>query len=246
MDLFNPTVIAALIGAAMGVFGTLITQWTAKRSRKWQTRDMQTEELYAALAQIEQLTVSHITAIGSVVMTLLMNNDFPGTFREYHAFVNDPKFPAGYDGAKGVLEQALRSGRFRKSPVQEKLKQAISELYGFQQIGFLLKLSSYNIADAMTHANKLLLQLTSPPEEGASLSILSNEVMEEFKKALQELSGVGALPVELPTDLRTEADVLLLVKAFCQEWQRHAEMLLYGRRGLNRTLGELRFALPAV
>ena len=252
MDALDSQIVSAFIGAAVGVLGTLATLWAKKRSRRWVLRDKKWDDIYSSLESIEELTGQHIRKIGEVVKPLLREEDFLETCQRYAAFVHDERLPKGYASARSTLNAVYGTDEFRGEPIHENLKSVIQQLQDFQNMGFLLKQSSWRIEDAMDNARDLhkILGVDNgqDPEE---ITKLADLVREQFQKAVKDIrNSFDSLverdyyvEAEVPDQLRTRDELLQLIKTFCREWQRSAEITLYGREGLHRAIGELKLSL---
>ncbi len=204
----------------------------AARENRW-------EQVLEGLALLAELTAKHIDAINLVVAPIVENNDLVSTFQNYRALVNKVDFPIGYGTARGILEGAYGGKEFKKEPTHQKLKDVLLKLHKFQYIAFLLKRSSWRMADEFEKAEELWSLLSGKNSSRASSETtgLRNVVSQAFKSDMKYMSSP-----ELPDDhkLDTPDEVVELVRTWCKEWQRSCQQTLYGGRGLHYAIGQLK------
>jgi hypothetical protein len=211
----------------------------AARENRW-------EQVLEALALLVELTAKHIDAINLVVAPIVKNNDLVSTFQNYQALVNNGDFPMGYGTARGILEGAYGVKEFKKEPTHQKLKDVLIKLYEFQSIAFLLKRSSWRMADEFEKAEELWSLLSGKNSSRASSEIagLRDVVSQAFRSDMNYIKYGNPYmsSPELPDDhkLDTPDEVVELVRAWCKEWQRSCQQTLYGGRGLHYAIGQLK------
>jgi hypothetical protein len=170
--------------------------------------------------------------------------DLPETCRRYRLLVHNTELPRGYGEARGVLEAALTLKQFKGGGTDDNpVKVVLIQLYGFQYAAFLLKLSSHAVADMLERVEKLWSLLSGHDGVRADNSAqkLQQSVardlirMTDWLRALYPDAGLGEVPA-----LESADDVVEATRIWCKSWQRHAEMTLYGGRGLNYAIGKLK------
>lgn len=241
----DPKIIAAIIGAIAGALGTLGALWM---KRKWEVEDRIRDDLLSSLDSIERLTAEHIRKIGRVVSPLSRRDDFLETCERYHSFVHDPELPNGYGSALSVISGASSSGKFRGTPLQGALKAVMQQAYEFRRIGFLLEVSSWELADSMDRVRDLYKKLESAePQAPAVIEKLAKEVAKDLQHAFEDLESASPPQRErakiTAKSIRSAEQLRGVVKDFFHDWQRLAEKQLYAEGGLHEAVGNLKFGL---
>ena len=223
------------LGALPEIITTLGDRLQAAKDRPW-------ERILISLEVLEQLVNQHVKAIGLVTAPILETGDLLTTCENFRELVNNPDFPTGYGVVRGELEAALQFDQFRKGVVRDKLKTVLGELGQFQYAAFMREYDSYRVADVLELAERLWGLLPAPgqqPLPSSQIAALQTQVRSAFKDILQGLPTEPQAPADIP-DLLTSEDVVSLIQNWCRKWQRHVQRTLYGGRGLNYAIGQLR------
>jgi hypothetical protein len=226
-----------LLKTAESLVSRYITRINAARERQW-------EQILAALEMLKELTGVHVKAINQVVEPVLERRDLLETCRRYRILVHNDDLPRGYGGALGVLKAALNMKQFKgRTGDDNPVNVVIVRLYEFQQAAFILKLSSHRVEDMLEHVEELWLLLSG--RDGVRSDSYIQQLRERAATELTEMmdwlraevpdAGLGEVPA-----LDTPDEVVEATRTWCKGWQRHAEMTLYGRRGLNYAIGQLK------
>jgi hypothetical protein len=225
-----------LLKAIPGIVTILGDRLQAAKDKPW-------ERILISLDTLEKLTNLHVKAIGVVTSPILETGDMLSTCQSYQQLVNNPDFPIGYGTVRGELETALGFEQFRKAEVQDKLKTVLDELKDFQYAAFMLGYDCYRMADALESAKELwsLLSAHDQHEPDSRAKGLQTRFYDDFKGVFQWLTAEREkqFQIDVP-ELLTPDDVMNIVRIWSREWQRDVQKTLYGGRGLNYAIGQLR------
>ena len=201
-----------------------------------------------SLDMLANLATLHVQAIGEVTAPILEERDIVSTTRNFNSLVNNSAFPQGYAGARGELEAGLGFKQLQGA-VRDKTRAVLSELGNIQYTAFMLEYDSWGMADAVEEANKLwtLLKACNQPKPLSEIDSLKREVSDKFSGPLAGFQTPkperdDQRPPDMPP-LDTPSDVIELVRTFCRAWQRHVQRTLFGGRGLNYAIGQLKMEL---
>jgi hypothetical protein len=154
------------------------------------------------------------------------------TSRRYGLLINNPDFPQGYGAIRGILEATRNIRALQNASLQEKVRAVLDHLYEFQYGVFTLGWDSYHVSDAMSQCARVAADPESTPDRIAEAgSPLINSYRNLFKDSPTQ---------DLPERTTTIADLTMLVQLWCQAWQRYIQRRLYGGRGLNYAIGQLK------
>jgi hypothetical protein len=241
-------ILAQAGGEALGkAFEAVAAAISRFAQRRRETRESQWEELLATLDMVQELTSAHLMAVRAVGAPVLESGDVEGTIQRLNTLVNNSDFPTAYDEAKGVLTAALSMKKFRGGDLKTNpLKRLLTQLTDFQFACFMLDrdgagkivLWSYPVSQALNEIVRLWSMLTMPQGvESEDAATHAEAILSGLRRPLQKIGiDVDALP-----PMNTAEGVVEFVRSWCQSWQRHVQDSLYGGRGLNRTIGQLRF-----
>jgi len=231
---FELSTLVELLKSVPGIVTALGDRFQAAKDKPW-------ERILISLEMLEKLANLHVKAIGVVTTPILEAGDILSTCETYRALVNNPDFPIGYGTVRGELEAALRFDQFRKGAIRDKLKTVLGELGQFQHAAFMLEYDSYRMADVLESAKELwsLLPAGGQLQPDSRITELQTQVRNAFIGVFQWLTAEQQVPLDVP-QLLTSDDVVSLVRTWCREWQRHVQRTLYGGRGLNYAIGQLR------
>ena len=191
------------------------------------------DEVVLALDQLSELSNHHVKAVAEVTGPLLTDGNLLETSRRYTQLVNNPDFPQGYDEVRGILVATRSLPAFRGADIQDHIQIVIEELQKFQYFVFTLNNDSYHMADAVANAVKVVLGLEEPSLD--SIAHASEPFITTFTVISQE--GTEPYVREPPT---TKEGLVLLVQQWVQSWQRHVQRTLYGGKGLNSAIAQLK------
>lgn len=237
------------IGQITSILG-IITQIVKEfRDRLQAAKDKPWEPILISLEMLEKLTSEHIKAIGIVTTPVLETGDIVSTHENFQKLVNNPDFPTGYGTARGTLEAAYTHSsdrsisfrQFEKGTTRDKLKKVLEELGRFQHAAFMLGVDSWGMADSLRRALELwsLLSASGQPQPDSKIADLQTQVQNVFTDFFGWLALQQEQPLDVP-QLLTPDDVVALVRTWGREWQRHVQRTLYGGRGLNHAIAQLR------
>ncbi len=190
------------------------------------------EEVALALDKLTELSSHHVKAVAEVTAPILSGGDLIETSRRYGLLVNDPFFPLGYDMIRGILVATRGIPTFQDPSLQEKMKAVFDKLYSFQYGVFTLAWDSYRVADAFAEAAQVAAHQQPSSDDIARAAA---PFIKTFTGLFQDASEHAIS--KRPT---TVADLVALLKSWCQSWQRHVQRTLYGGQGLNSAISQLK------
>jgi hypothetical protein len=217
--------IIELLKLAKGAITSLVTQKSAISNKAW-------DQVVLALDKLSELTTLHVKAINEVTAPVLDTADLLETSRRYSLLVNNPDFPQGYGALRGIVEGARGLSAFQDPHLQQRIRAVLDELYEFQYGAFRLDWDSYHIAAAFAEAARLIQspQQPSPDEIAQKAAPFLHSYSGLFKEAPNS-------HVEEPT---TTPEFVALVQTWCRAWQQYVQKRLYGGRGLNYAISQLK------
>ena len=240
-DLAALTSIAGLVEFARKAIIEYDGRWQAARGQPW-------KELLTGLELLENLTRTHVEAINKVVAPI-EQGEILNTCKYYRDLINDPTFPGGYDRVHGIIASAKQLPQFREGEIHNQLMAVRNELVEFQQVVFVLKYNSYDLADVFDKARDLWSQMASPaqPQPEPQLDQVKAEVGHAFQRASKSLKPNGDSTEPMVTfPLNTSDDVVRLLRTWCRSWQRRSQEVLYGQHGINYAIGRVRMLAPRI
>jgi hypothetical protein len=228
------TILVELLSLVPGIIRALDGRLQSAKDKPW-------ERILVSLESVEKLTRLHVKAVRIVTAPILETGDILGTCQNFQRLVNDPDLPTSYGTARGELEAALDFRQFQKGVIRDKLRTVLAELGRFQSVVFMREFDSYNMADVLERAEELWALLPAHGESPSDSRVaeLQTQVRKDFTFALESIAGQGQTSFDVP-QLLTSGDVVNLVLTWCREWLRQVQRTLYGGRGLNYAVGQLR------
>jgi hypothetical protein len=185
-----------------------------------------------ALDKVSELTTLHVKAVAEVTAPILSNGDIGETSRRYNLLINNPDFPQGYGEARGILDAAKRIPAFRDPAIQEMIRAVLQDLYEFQYGVFTLGWDSYHVSDAIAECARVAASSQVDPDQ---IALAGDPLIKSYTYLFEDESTQG-----IPARTNSISELIGLVKAWCQAWQRYIQRSLYGGRGLNYSIGQLR------
>ncbi len=217
--------ILEILKFAKETVGSFFTQRKAVSDKAW-------DEVVLALDKLTELTTLHAKAVAEVTAPILTGSDIAETSRRYSLLVNSPDFPQGYGTARGILEATRDIRAFEDPSIQEKIRAVLSCLYEFQYGVFTLGWDSYCVSDAIAACARVAANQQPDSDQIARAGApLIHSYTSVFKDAPTR---------DVPEQITTLPDLIRLVQAWCQAWQRYIQQRLYGGRGLNYSISQLR------
>jgi hypothetical protein len=208
---------------------TLLRAWIIPAKATDKTR----EHVNLALDHLADLINSHVKAVQDVTEPLLVREDIAETATRYRLLVNNPEFPQGYGTVRGTLEDARTLPAFQDPSLIDKIKAVLHELYNFQYGVFTLGWDSYGVSDAIAECAQVVANQHASP---ADFQRAAGPLVSTYRNLFKE---PGSDP-ELPP---TSHGLIRLVTLWFQTWQRYVQRTLYGGRGLNYAISQLRMHL---
>lgn len=204
-------------------------------------------KILAALEMVQELTKNHVAAVNAVVAPALEYGDIVGTHENLRTLVNDHVFPTGYDEVKGILYAALEMKEFKGGTTEDNpLKRLLSQLTDFQNACFIghrdgtegeIRFYSFDLRDALEKTVKLWEALSN--SQSTTTRVVEDSISSVVSGFRGPLSTLGIDDSNVPA-LRSP-DQVVAFQLWCRAWQRRVQDSLYGGRGLNSTVGTLRF-----
>ncbi len=191
------------------------------------------DDVVLALDKLGSLSNLHIKAVAEVTEPLLTDGNVKETAQRYNQLVNNPDFPQGYDEIRGILAAARRLPSFKEAGIQDHIQNVLDELTKFQYGVFTLSWDSYHVADAVAEAARVATREEEPTHEIVARA--AAPFITTFTGLFQE--GSEPSVKESPT---TREDLMALVQRWAQSWQRHVQRTLYGSKGLNSAIAQLK------
>jgi hypothetical protein len=217
------TDIIEILRLAKDAVTSLVTQRNAAAGRAW-------DQVAVDLDKLSELATLHTKAIDAVTAPLINEGDLVKTSRLYNLLANNPDFPQGYGLILGALDATKDLKPFHKPELQERVKAVLDELYKFQYGAFRLDWDSYQIADAFAQSARLFADNGS-----------SDQISQAAAPFIHSHAGVFGQPADsLPNAPATPTELALLLQSWSKSWQRYVQNTLYGGRGLNYAIGQLK------
>jgi len=227
--------LADAMSAVSGIFRLLASRRDTVKERPW-------EQVLLAVDAIESLTALHVKAINEVVKPILISDDIRLTHEFYWMLLNDSQFLTAYDSIDVVLEEARRVFLDKNRAVYELLVAIGKELTIFKFAVFFRLASSRHMQHEFEHAVQLWSLLSPRPRRvGVKTAELQEAVYEGFTASLKAMQDYRKERVSTNiSKIRTQNDVVCLVREWCKQWQQWVQQTLYGRHGVNFLIGQLR------
>lgn len=202
----------------------LIARRRAKIENSW-------DDVVATLDTLSELSNHHVKAIAEVTAPLVVEQNLLETSRRYAVLVNNPDFPQGYDEVRGILAAMRSLSTFEAATIQERIRTVIDRLTEFQYGVFTISWDSYRVCDAVAEAAKAI---TDPAPSAELIQQISQPFFTTFTGLFEEttppFNGVPA----------TKEALVGFLQRWFQSWQRHVQRTLYGGKGLNSAIAELK------
>lgn len=224
-NMYDISGLVGILNLAKESVQSFFTQRKAVSDKAW-------EEVVLALDKLSELTTLHVRAVAEVTAPILNTGDIAETSRRYSLLINNPDFPQGYGTARGILAATRNIRTFQEPPVQEMVRAVLDDLYEFQYGVFTLGWDSYHVSDAIAECARIAANQPSDQRQiqGAGVPLILS-YKELFKNGPTE---------SIPEQTNSVSDIIKLVQAWCLAWQRYTQRKLYGGRGLNYSIGQLR------
>ena len=201
-------------------------------TRKHDAAEAAWAPVIVALDKLSDLPTLHVRAIDEVTAPLLSAEDLVETSRRYTLLANNPDFPQGYGAIRGVLEATQKLKAFQGKDIQDHVERVLDQLSKFQYGAFRLDWDSYQIADTLARAAKLVESLNE--HDASQLRELGASFIDSYTELLKE-------PVDSGLDAPTSVpELVALLQSWCISWQRYVQRTLYGGRGLNYEISQLK------
>jgi hypothetical protein len=216
-----------LLKLAKDTGASILTNRNTAKEKTW-------DDLVLALDKLSELTNVHVKAVAAVTAPLLDEGNLAETTKRYGLLVNNPDFPQGYDSIRGILDGAKRLPRFKSDEnFQKGIGAVLDALYQFQYGVFTLSWDSYRVADAFVQCARAVEQQLPAKD--------MEQAIKPFQNTFTGLFEVGTTePGILSERVNTEPEVIRVLQRWCQGWQRYIQKILYGGRGLNGAISELK------
>ena len=215
-----------ILKLAKETVGSLVGRKRVVAEKSW-------DDILLALDKLSDLSNQHVKAVAEVTGPLLANGNLLETSRRYNQLVNNPDFPQGYDEIRGILVAARKLPIFKDEAIQDHIRNVLDQLSKFQYAVFTKQWDSYRVADAVAEAAGLATcQEDVSPD---SIARASKPFTSTFTGLFQE--GTEP-PIEDPPT--TKEGLVALVQRWAQSWQRHVQRTLYGGKGLNSAIAQLK------
>jgi hypothetical protein len=189
------------------------------------------DEVALALDKLSELTTLHIKAVAEVTAPIVNDGDIAETSLRYKLLINNPDFPQGYGIARGILEAARKNRTFQDASTKEKIQAVLDDLYHFQYGVFALGWDSYKVSDAIADCARIA---SNPQADLDQIARAGDPLVHSYG----QLFG-NSLP-GIPARATSITELISLSQRWCEAWQRYVQQMLYGGRGLNYSIGQLR------
>jgi hypothetical protein len=214
-----------LLRLAKETVGDLVGRKRVVAEKSW-------DDIVMALDKLSEISNHHVKAIAEVAGPLVTERNLLETSRRYMQLVNNPDFPQGYDEIRGILLATRTLSTFQAAAIQAHIQNVLDQLTKFQYGVFTISWDSYRVADAVADATRV----------ATSDADVSPEIIEQASQPfVTTFTGLfQETMLLLEGTPKTKEALLDLLQRWFQSWQRHVQRTLYGGKGLNSVIAQLK------
>lgn len=224
-------------------FTTAVKALNAFQDRRRAAKEATWLVLRDAIATAKTIVGQHLEAARIMTAPARINGDLAGTAILLRQFVDSGTLPLAYDELHGVLEQLIRTESFHQE-TRTLMRSLRTGLALFQTDAFMVRYSSWQIADAVEAAVRLIQELPKQPRPISQISDLKDSFGAAIDPLLDawdqfhDLPGKPIAKISFPEPLTPEI-INSVVCAWFKAWFEHVQQALYAGQGISRLIGQL-------
>ncbi len=224
-------------------FTTAVNALTALQNRRRATKEASWAMLYDSITTAKTIVAQHLDAARIMTAPARISGDLAGTAVLLRQFVDSGTLPLAYDELHGVLEQLIRTESFPQE-TRTLIRSLRTGLSLFQTEAFMVRYSSWQMADAVEAAVRLLEELPKMPHPPAQISELKDSlgaVIDPLLNAWDQFHELPGKPMVQGPFARplTQEVVSSVVCAWFKAWFEDVQQTLYAGQGAFRLIGQL-------